>query len=84
MADFQTKAKRSSGSSPQSYMTKKCPECFTYLPLDAKLCHSCGSRVGAVNRLGLAEKPVNVKGYLTAAIAILAFAIFLWWGFFAE
>jgi hypothetical protein len=37
-----------------------------------------------VNRLGLAEKPPNVKGYALAAIAILAFVVFMWWGFFSE
>jgi hypothetical protein len=66
------------------HMTKKCPDCFTYLPLDSKLCHSCGKPVGPVNRLGLAEKPPNVKGYALAAIAILAFVVFMWWGFFTE
>ena len=65
-------------------MTKKCPECFTYLPLSVKVCTSCGKAVGAVNKLGLAEKLPNVKGYLTAAAAILAFIIFVWWGFFSE
>jgi hypothetical protein len=65
-------------------MTKKCPECFTYLPLNSNVCHSCGKSVGPVSRLGLAEKPTNVKGYVVAAIAVLAFIAFVWWGFFAE
>jgi len=76
--------KTTSKSSSHSHMTKKCPECFTYLPLDAKVCHSCGKAVGSVNRLGLAEKPPNIKGYVLAAAAILAFVIFVWWGFFSE
>jgi hypothetical protein len=25
-----------------------------------------------------------VKGYLTAAVAILAFIVFVWWGFFSD
>jgi hypothetical protein len=37
-----------------------------------------------VNRIGLAETPPNVKGYMLAGIAILAFLIFVWWGFFNE
>lgn len=71
-------------ASANIHMTKKCPECFAYLPLQAKVCTSCGKPVGPVNTLGHAEKPVNVKGYLTAAAAILAFAAFVWWGFFTD
>ena len=41
-----------------------------------------GRRPG--EQAGLAEKLPNVKGYLTAAVAILAFIIFVWWGFFSE
>ena len=48
--------------SPTVHTTKKCPECFTYLPLDSKMCHSCGKAVGPVTKLGLAAKPPNVKG----------------------
>lgn len=69
---------------PHGHMTKKCPECFAHLPLDAKVCDACGRRVGAVNRIGLAETPPNIKGYVLAGIAILAFLIFVWWGFFNE
>jgi hypothetical protein len=73
-----------SDRSSTAHMTKKCPECFTYLPLESKVCHSCGHSVGPVTPLGLAEKPLNVKGYVLAAIAILAFIVFVWWGFFSE
>jgi hypothetical protein len=66
------------------HMTKKCPECFAYLPLQAKVCTSCGKSVGPVNKMGHAEKPPNLKAYLMAAAAILAFMVFVWWGFFTE
>ncbi len=79
-----SKIKGAADPSPHSHMTKKCPECFVYLPLDAKVCHSCGTSVGGVTRLGLAEKPPNIKGYLMAGIAIAAFVVFVWWGFFTE
>jgi hypothetical protein len=69
---------------PTIHITKKCPECFTYLPLNATECSSCGKAVGPVTRLGLAQKPTNVKGYVVAGLAILAFIIFVWWGFFTE
>lgn len=71
-------------ASANIHMTKKCPECFVYLPLQAKVCTSCGAAVGPVNKLGHAEKPVDVKGYLVAAAAILVFAAFIWWGFFTD
>jgi len=70
--------------SPHVHMTKKCPECFTYLPLDSKVCHSCGKSVGPVTPIGLAEKPRNLICYAVAAISILAFVIFVWWWFFTE
>jgi ribosomal protein L40E len=66
------------------HMTKKCPECFAYLPLQATTCTSCGKAVGPVNKLGHAAKPVNVRAYLIAAAAIAAFAAFVWWGFFTD
>jgi hypothetical protein len=71
-------------ASAHVHMTKKCPECFAYLPLSVKVCTSCGKPVGPVSKTGLAEKLPNVKGYLVAAAAILAFIIFVWWGFFTD
>jgi hypothetical protein len=71
-------------STANNHMTKKCPECFAYLPLPATVCTSCGKRVGPVDRLGHARKPPNIKGYLAAAVAILAFVAFVYWGFFMD
>ena len=66
------------------YTTKKCPNCFTYLPLNAKRCNICNHRVGPVNKIGFATKPFDWWAYLLAAGAIAAFAVFVWWGFFRE
>ncbi|MEJ2168680.1 MAG: hypothetical protein P8X90_24465 [Desulfobacterales bacterium] len=66
------------------YLTKKCPNCYTYLPLRARVCTSCNTRVGDVDKLGFAQKPINWWGYLTAAVTIVAFVIFVWWAFFLE
>jgi hypothetical protein len=71
-------------ASDAAHMTKKCPHCFTYLPLPALRCNSCGKPVGPVTRLGLAQKVIDWRSYLAAALAILAFSGFLWWGFFTE
>jgi hypothetical protein len=66
------------------YTTKKCPDCYAHLSLNVKVCHHCQAKVGDVDRLGFAEKPVDWKGYVAAAVAITVFAVFMWWGFFRE
>ncbi len=78
------KPKGRGDGSGTAHMTKKCPHCFIYLPLDAGRCSSCGNPVGPVNHMGLAQKVTNWRSYLVAAAAILAFSWFLWWGFFLE
>jgi hypothetical protein len=66
------------------YATKKCPDCYVHLPLDVKQCHACSAKVGNVDKLGFAEKPVDWLGYLVAAGLILVFVVFMWWAFFRE
>ena len=68
----------------EQHLTKKCPECYTYLPLNAQVCTACKAKVGEVDKLGFAEKPVDWLGYLLAAVSIIGFAIFIWWAFFRE
>jgi len=66
------------------HATKKCPFCYVHLPLDAKLCTTCKSKVGDVDKLGFAAKPTDWWGYLIAALSIAGFALFTWWAFFRE
>jgi hypothetical protein len=66
------------------YSTKKCPACYVHLPLNAKECHACKAKVGDVDKLGFAEKPIDWLGYLVAGVSILVFAVFMWWAFFRE
>jgi ribosomal protein L40E len=66
------------------HATKKCPECYVHLPLNARECHACKAKVGDVDKLGFAEKPVDWLGYLVAGVSILAFSVFMWWAFFRE
>ncbi|MBW2443071.1 MAG: hypothetical protein JRH12_21535 [Deltaproteobacteria bacterium] len=75
---------KSAGKGKVSYATKKCPDCYAHLPLNAKECHACKAKVGDVDRLGFAEKPVDWLGYLLAGISIVVFAVFMWWAFFVE
>jgi hypothetical protein len=67
-----------------AYATKKCPSCYAHLPLNVKECHACSAKVGDVDELGFAEKPVDWKGYLAAGVSIVLFAVFFWWAFFVE
>ena len=75
---------KSSSKGKLTYATKKCPDCYAHLPLNAKQCHACNAKVGNVDRLGFAEKPVDWLGYLVAGISIIVFAVFMWWAFFVE
>jgi hypothetical protein len=75
---------KSAGKGKVSYATKKCPDCYAHMPLNAKECHACKAKVGDVDRLGFAEKPVDWLGYLLAGISIVVFAVFMWWAFFVE
>ena len=65
-------------------MTKKCPYCFTYLPLQATRCAACDKRIGEVDKLGFASKPFDWFGYTIAIVAMIVFIVFMWWGFFRE
>ena len=62
--------------------TKKCPYCYTHLPLDVKICFSCKKKVGKVEKHGMAKKPVDWISYIVCLIAWLGFFLYMWWAFF--
>ena len=65
------------------YTTKRCPECFADLPLDATVCDKCKKKVGNVNNIGFAEiRPVWFS-YITFFLSLMLFGLFAWWGFIA-
>jgi len=66
------------------HIIKKCPSCYEYLPLRAKVCPACQNKVGDVDKLGFAGKPFDWMGYLFAVISIAVFVAFIWWAFFLE
>jgi hypothetical protein len=76
--------KQSLSKKANYYTTKKCPFCYVHLPLDVHSCTSCNNKVGDVDKLGFAEKPIDWWGYLIAAVFIVGFAFFIWWAFFRE
>ena len=65
-----------------TFSTKKCYECFTHLPLDAEVCPSCKKKVGKANKIGVAEKPTDWKGYFICLLIWIGLGIFIWKGFF--
>ena len=68
----------------EAFTTKKCPQCFTYMPLEVDKCTSCGTRVGPVNKYGMASKPFDWIAYLSFFLAFLALAIYVWWAFIKD
>ena len=60
------------------FSTKKCYECFEHLALDAVECPSCKSRVGPVDRNGIAKKPVDWISYVIFVVAFAALVLFVW------
>jgi hypothetical protein len=60
---------------------KKCPECFTKLPIEASTCTACKQRVGEVDKFGIAKKPFAWKGYGLALFLWILLIYFIWWAF---
>lgn len=75
-------AKSSTQAPPASYASKKCPECYSYVPLGAQVCPSCKIRLGDVGRHGMARRLTNWKAYIFCIIAWLVFALYIKWAFF--
>jgi hypothetical protein len=66
----------------QRFVSKKCPYCFVYLPLQAERCHSCKRKVGQADDFGMARKPVDWKAYAICLVAWVAFVYYIWRVFF--
>jgi len=64
------------------HASKKCPECYTYIPIDAQMCPSCKTRVGKVTRSGMAARRTNWKANIICIIAFIVFAAFIKYAFF--
>ncbi|MBF0103038.1 MAG: hypothetical protein HQK77_19240 [Desulfobacterales bacterium] len=59
--------------------SKRCPYCFVYLSLDAKVCYSCNHKVRNPNKYGIAKKPFDWYGFIAAIVTWAAFGYYLWW-----
>jgi ribosomal protein L40E len=74
--------KKKTKGNPDSYLIKRCPECFASLPIDATHCFSCKARVGKVDRHGKAKRPINWYSYITCILSWLALILYIKWAFF--
>ena len=80
MGDAMAKPKHDIGAE-QSHITKKCPQCFTYMPLDALKCPYCKTRVGGVDKHGMATKSTDWGSYLACILAWAILAGYIWFVF---
>ena len=65
-----------------SFSTKKCPYCHTYLPIDTEKCSYCGKNVGEVEQNGMARKPTDWISYVVCIVAWIVFIVYIGWAFF--
>ena len=72
------------GPTSNRHVTKKCPECFAYLPLNTEKCPSCNTKLGDVDKLGFARRPFDWMAYVIAILSIAGLCVFVWWAFFRE
>jgi RNA polymerase subunit RPABC4/transcription elongation factor Spt4 len=63
---------------------KKCPECMTYIPVDANVCPVCKKRVGKTTESGMARKATDWKSYIMLIVSWAALAVYIWWAFLKE
>ena len=63
-------------------LVKRCPECFINLPMDAKECFSCHTKVGGVDKHGRARKRGMWVSYVVCIIAWGIFIAYIKWAFF--
>ncbi len=66
---------------PPRQISKKCPECYHYLSLEAQVCPTCGARVGKVDRFGMARLATNWKSYLVCILAWVGLGLYVRWAF---
>jgi len=75
-------SRRPAGAPEKKYVSKKCPECYAYVPLEAKQCPTCKVRLGPVGKHGMAVRLTNWRGYIVCIALWLFLAIYVKWAFF--
>jgi ribosomal protein L40E len=64
------------------FVSKKCPDCYEYMPLEAVKCPSCKLRVGKIGTNGMAERLTNWRAYIVCIFLWLVLAFYIKWAFF--
>ena len=66
------------------YQTKKCPECYSYLPVESNKCDVCETQLSKSLIGGLAKRSINWMAYIHCTLAWICLGIFVWWSFFQK
>lgn len=66
----------------QAYVSKKCPECYEYMPLESKACPFCKVRVGKIGDHGMAERLTNWRAYIICIALWIFLGVYVKWAFF--
>ena len=73
---------KASETKKHTFAYKKCYECLNEIQLDARVCFSCGQKLGPVDKNGIAKRPIDWRAYGVALLAVLCFGYYMWWAFF--
>jgi RNA polymerase subunit RPABC4/transcription elongation factor Spt4 len=68
--------------SEKMFISKKCPECYEYIPLESKVCPFCKVRVGKIGKHGMAERLTNWRAYIICITLWIILGIYVKWAFF--
>ena len=69
--------------SGKPHIAKRCPECFSNLPMNATICPWCNQKVTTkVNKHGHAKKPIDWYAYVACLLSWVAAGFYIWWVFF--
>jgi len=81
MGEKKNKPRKKTEADKPEVIVKRCPECFVNLPLDAKECFSCHTRVGGVDKHGKARNAVDWISYVLCILSWTIFFIYIKWAF---
>ncbi|MCG6911209.1 MAG: hypothetical protein LJE94_13945 [Deltaproteobacteria bacterium] len=62
-------------------VSKKCPHCYTHIPLKAKICPSCKNKVGLIDKHGMATRRIDWMSYIICFLAWLTLGVYIWMAF---
>ncbi len=76
------KKERLSREERENLLVKRCPECFINLPIDARECFSCHTRIRGIDKFGRAKKSGEWISYVICVLAWVVFIAYIKWAFF--